>query len=152
MRVIFLDIDGVLNGNQYLDISGSGLLDFGSHRLNPDNIARLNTLVSKTGADIVISSSWRIRCSLFDILAWFKERGFTSHIFSATPRIYTPNRVRGDEIKAWLQTRDEKVESFVILDDADDMAELVPHLVQTDNEVGLTDANVEAATKILIGS
>ena len=46
MKVIFLDIDGVLNTNSDREISD-------------DKLKLLSELVSKTGADVVLSSSWR---------------------------------------------------------------------------------------------
>ena len=46
MKVIFLDIDGVLNTNSDREISN-------------DKLKLLSELVSKTGADVVLSSSWR---------------------------------------------------------------------------------------------
>lgn len=46
VKVIFLDIDGVLNTNSDRNISDEKLIF-------------LSELVSKTGAEIVLSSSWR---------------------------------------------------------------------------------------------
>lgn len=46
MKIIFLDIDGVLNTNSDRNISDEKLIF-------------LSELVSKTGAEIVLSSSWR---------------------------------------------------------------------------------------------
>lgn len=45
---------------------------------------------------------------------------------------------RGLEIQAWLD-RDGYKGVFVIVDDDSDMAHLMPHLVKTDNNVGLTE-------------
>jgi HAD domain in Swiss Army Knife RNA repair proteins len=58
------------------------------------------------------------------------------------------NHVRGIAIQAWLDERYERfgdVSRFVILDDNADMAHLIPHLVQSTLDVGLTLDHVGAA-------
>ena len=53
MKVIFLDIDGVLN-NQTL------LYHYGLDYIDGDMVELLKHVVSATGAEIVLSSSWRL--------------------------------------------------------------------------------------------
>jgi len=59
-------------------------------------------------------------------------------------------RSRGEEIKSWLdEYKDQNIESFVIIDDCNDMDPYMDHLVQTDHKIGLQDQDVEKAIKIL---
>ena len=50
MKVIFLDIDGVLNQHRFQ--KGAALID-------PGCVARLNKIISETDARIVVHSAWR---------------------------------------------------------------------------------------------
>lgn len=54
---------------------------------------------------------------------------------------------RGDEIKLWL--KQVPVESFVILDDVDDMGNLYPHLVKTDHVMLMQEHDLKKAIAIL---
>lgn len=55
---------------------------------------------------------------------------------------------RGDEIEAWLLSR-EDAQQFVILDDGNDMGVLLPHLAQTSWRTGLLDEHVDRAIALL---
>lgn len=152
--VIFLDIDGVLNSVEYhreRHIRGSKPLD-------PVAIRRLNHLTDRTGARTVISSSWR-QWGFLAVRDMLRAAGVTGWIVSSTPILvggvyesgifgWVP---RGHEIAAWLESTRTKVERFVILDDADDMANLMPRLVRTSHDVGLTDEDVRRAVFLLTG-
>ena len=71
MKVIFLDIDGVLNGNSYftgalVKLKMRKLFRFIEKKFNrdlygvhKDKVRRLAKIVHKTGAKVVMSSSWR---------------------------------------------------------------------------------------------
>ena len=50
--VIFLDIDGVLNGHQFSEVAESCSID-------PACVAEFNRLLLDTGAGYVVSSAWR---------------------------------------------------------------------------------------------
>jgi hypothetical protein len=110
----------------------------------------VTTIIEKTGAKVVISSSWRIILSLSEIRSLLESRRFIGEVISQTPSVRTPNRIRGDEIQAWLDGN-PNVEKFVILDDDADMGKFAPYLVQTDARKGITDTNVDQAIGILGG-
>jgi hypothetical protein len=55
---------------------------------------------------------------------------------------------RGREIQAYLNNA-AGVESFVIIDDDDDMEHLKPHLILTPFEIGLTEADADRAIAML---
>ena len=58
-------------------------------------------------------------------------------------------RGRGWEIMAWMASVSD-IESFVILDDWNDMGPISDHLIQTNPSLGLTEEQVQEAIKILL--
>lgn len=137
MKIIFLDVDGVLNSVQ----------DRFSWTIESDkHLILLACIVRRTDAKIVVSSSWR-NCSLLDTL---KKRlnDFSMSVFGITG--YNKNGIRGLEIKEWLDNHND-IESFVILDDeVFDIKEHFPNnFVQTSMEVGLQKEDVEKCIAIL---
>ncbi len=167
MKIIFLDIDGVLNSAHWwkvrppLDEYGNS--DVHSRRsIDPTAVAHLNTIVEKSGAVIVLSSTWRTMHPLSYMQSLLKKRGFTGKIFAATPDFASFSNPtddegnilyirRGKEIQAWLDMLgpDRQPDSFVILDDDDDMGHLSNCLVKTTFQKGLTDEHVIAALEVL---
>ena len=137
MKVIFLDIDGVL-------VSRRSILKFRDGRVfGPWHIAQLNRVIEKTGAKIVVSSVWR-----YDGLEKIREKlkigGVQAEVVDITPR-FNFDRARGLEIQAWLDAwkkawhkPEDKVEQFIIIDDDSDMHHLMPYLVHTSFIYGLT--------------
>lgn len=140
-RVLFLDIDGVLNSATWFAKMQADALSRRpiSHMIDPDCVARLNQILDASGAEVVISSSWRIVHSLGEINAALKEKGFTGKIIGKTP---TNGGSRGAEIQQWLTAHGRTAEDLVILDDDSDMGHLAPRHVCTSWGVGLTDADV----------
>lgn len=154
MKVIFLDIDGVLVNRASFRLPGSGS---GSHAIaHPDCVAALNRILSTTGAFIVISSVWRKGgvSKIRDILnGWgvIEKRVLdcTPDLASKFGEVYVATE-RGDEIQAWLDGYTRKpIEAFVILDDDADMKHLRRKLVQTEGEHGLTEQDATRAISFL---
>ncbi len=155
MKVVFLDFDGVLNSVAWIKGGRRGEREMPDKVLDPAAVLRVNTLCERTGAVVVISSTWRLFKE--DCVALLCRRGFTGTVVGKTPdHSWQPgdasnlwaSRSRGSEIQAWLDAH-PGVEAFVILDDDADMAHLMDKLVQTDFERGLTDAHVERAVAML---
>lgn len=145
--VLFLDIDGVLNSEAWLQ----RYLDAGQPLprppLDPLAVARLERIIRETGARIVLSTSWRGHPEL---PGWLRSHGCTGEVIGVTP--YLGIGPRGREITRWLeraQARHEPIGSVCILDDGDDMGDLRPYLVQTDPAVGLQDGDVDRAIALL---
>jgi hypothetical protein len=163
MKYIFLDIDGVFNSSDYGEsefylLSTAGLTDaeimltHHHHHLDPLAIKLFNDLVKRSGAEVVLSSTWRARYSPAEMTAMLKDRGAEFEIKEATPVLFgkLSGRIpRGKEIAHYLRLLEKQPESFVILDDHDDMLQLKPFLVQTSMKHGLTQDDVEKALKIL---
>lgn len=141
MKVIFLDVDGVLNSAQ----------DGYSIRLRTDShLKLLQRIVRETGAKIVLSSSWRIGFTPAskNLLARFREYGL--ELMDCTPEL--SGACRGDEIRKWLEEFETEydVERFAILDDEADMAEFAEtNLIQTDTNAGLQKADAVRCIKLL---
>lgn len=141
MKLLFLDIDGVLNKCMVVKITIDGLTH--EEVLEPKMINNLNKIVSETDCDIVISSSWRIPYSLDKLRQILSLNGFqySEKIIDTTPRIKTGKMSkfvsRGHEIDKWI--RDNNFNGvFVILDDNSDMEHLKGNLIQTNTFEGLT--------------
>ena len=163
-KIIFLDIDGVLNSSKTLELSLKNeepeIMRYLPH---PLHLAPLKKIIDATGAKCVISSTWRIGCSksnMFTML--FASLGFPDiWVIDTTP---VCSSCRGDEIQEWLGLRQRMLDNnsqefcenwnilpignFVILDDDSDM---LPE--QRNNFVhvhdGLTDEDAEKAINIL---
>lgn len=147
--IVFLDVDGVL---AKLDIN------YRYTRLNQDCVDALGVLLERTGADIVLSSSWRYSHTPEDFQRLLADYGLTARVIDRTPmpeHELIPGLVagmtRGAEIGAWLAVSG-RGRRFVILDDEEDMGKLAPWLVRTDHRDGLTLAEVEQAIALLNGS
>jgi hypothetical protein len=85
-----------------------------------------------------------------------KKWGVTGKMVGVTPDLCVRESgiwqafLREIEIQRWMDDYGkEQIESFVILDDDKDMEHLIPFLIHTPFEIGLTEANADAAIKIL---
>lgn len=152
-RVIFLDIDGVLNTKSYRE---SPDVDYYNDFISDHNMRFLKRIVMATDAKIVLSSTWRTYYSRgkmqFDKSGEYINRIFEKcglKIFDKTPEL---NNDRDTEISSWLEDN-SYVNSYVIIDDFDfkwsDCHK--KHLVKTDDEHGLNEETAEAAIQILLG-
>ncbi len=140
MKVLFLDIDGVLNSHRTAYAFGGFPFDVDKHRSRFDEvaIALVRNICTAAGAQIVLSSSWRTDKDWERIGA-----SLNLPIVDRTP--YLHPGPRGEEIAAWLSAHPE-VRCYAILDDDGDMLEeQIPRFVQTTHEDGLTFA---LATKL----
>lgn len=152
-RYLFLDFDGVLNSNGWVTRRRAAGLPFTgtSRAIDADAVACLERIVQATGARVVISSTWRELFPFAELVAILRGHGFTGEVVGKTPRLDTlvAGTVRGHEIAAWLDCQPEWPAGFVILDDGDDMAHLLPWLVQTDPTIGLVPRDVDRAVEVL---
>ena len=163
-KIIFLDIDGVVNTLQidinpypngrksvdsifYYDICSES-----DERVsNRQAIMWLNKLCLETRAMIVITSTWRLHTP-YNVEQCLRNSGLLDEIkiIGKTPRI--GDGCRGDEISWWLGSKfgeDSNKVSFVILDDDSDMGELIDHLVQCNTYHGFGYPEYDKAKTIL---
>lgn len=102
----------------------------------------LHGLINKTGAEIILSSTWRLSPKHIEVL----EKFTGLKIKDKTPRL---NTIRGEEIKQYLDEHEE-ITSYVILDDDSDMLEeQKSHFVEVNAKTGLTMTEIVECEKIL---
>ena len=162
MKILFLDIDGVLVSRR----SWGKRHPHGHANADPEAVAALNHIIAETGARIVVSSVWRQGQSLTDLRQIINGHfGVVGGVISKTPIIRTKKQFegtpgmievsaeRGDEIDFWLRAQhSEPIDRYVILDDDSDMGAHKHRLVQANFETGLTMADAERAIALLRGN
>jgi len=148
LKVLFLDIDGVLN-----------YLGFSAPKIHPDKVRLLNKFLDKyPELQVVISSSWRFIVNRGDINLdglrfLFRTHGIDLMNPDGTNRLIAvtnPNILnRGRAINDFLDHN--KIENFVVFDDEYISLEtsFQKHFVYIDSRQGLTKSNIEYASKIL---
>jgi hypothetical protein len=136
MRVIFLDIDGVLNCAS--THNPRKLPYFVDRKL----LKRFKRLVQRTKAKVVLSSTWR-----YDPAGLFSAKYWGIPFIGTTPDM--PTKPRSAEIKAWLKQHPQ-VERFVVIDDEDDELDDFP-LFQPSSKTGITPEMVRGIEKYLCG-
>ena len=131
MKVLFLDIDGVLNSRRSCIAFGGYPHEVTGHprqMFDEVAVALIRGIVKQAGAKVVLSSSWRIVDDHGHI-----GQGLDMPIIDATPVLAGK---RGEEIAAWLAAHPE-VETYAIVDDDSDMLDgQLPHFIHTNHSDG----------------
>lgn len=156
MKIIFLDIDGVLNSHMFLQgLTGMTWDSDDQKMIDPAAVVLMNELIARTAAKVVLSSSWRYNHTPADMQRLLEVHGFVGEVIDSTPTAfedvnvpYGETRQRGHEITTWLEEHTD-VTSFVILDDDGDMARLSARLVRTTFQSGLLPEHIDRATVML---
>ena len=149
--VVFLDMDGVLGAGRVWAQNASKRWTCPAGWVDPAMVARLNRLVRRTGARVVVSSSWRKYLGADGVAAVLAACGFTGEVIGTTPVIAgEPASWRGREIDRWLMAH-PRVRDWVVLDDLLVSVD-AGRLVRTDMQRGLTDDDVERAVAVLGGA
>jgi hypothetical protein len=138
LRLIFLDIDGVLNSSVHLEFKALSMPDESiflsldpAASINQENLNLLHILVDKTQSQIVISSTWRkdryfvdphaseaIKIEKFKDL--FAQKGWiNAPIIGTTPVL---SGFRGQEVATFLDdfSRHHRIDDYLIFDDDSD--------------------------------
>lgn len=136
MKVIFLDIDGVLNCK-----STPNPRHF-PYMIEPTLLNRLNRLVQETQSEIVLSSTWRL-----DPIGRLAAGHWGLQPFDVCPDM--PGCPRRDEVLTWLSLHPDATR-FVVIDDEDDELDDLP-LFQPSSGKGLTDEIADGAAAYLEG-
>lgn len=144
MKILFLDVDGVLNSQEYIYTHQRG------DAISPEMVERVNQIIDATGAQVVISSTWRLLHKMSILKQILESKGFKGNIIDYTPHLNYKDFNRGDEIAAWL--KDKNIDKFVILDDESDMNNLITNLVQTAFKTGIQDIHIQKAIDMLNGN
>ena len=153
-KVILLDIDGVVNSEINQDDNfRKGRWSTHNLIMDPEAMACLKEIVDKTGAEIILSSTWRYpdEDGSFASKENFVKQLFDFGMFltGETPQLQEYDRAA--EILTYLNEHPE-VTHFVILDDDLDLVknkELRPHLLHTNYQIGLVKSEISEAIAIL---
>lgn len=149
MRVLFLDVDGVLNRATFSPAKSEGLRSW----IEAELAARLDRVCEEAGAVLVMSSSWRAGRTLEELRDDLAAAGIKTPLLGVTP--IEGGRRRFEEIQRWLQgwkdAGHEEIESFAIVDDLHYMGPLEARFVRTSTFNGLDDAAAQQLIWILRG-
>jgi len=124
MKVIFLDIDGVLNSKETPNPRKFPYI------VDDCLLKRLLKLCERTGAQVVMSSTWR-----YDPVGLLAARHFGIPFIDVIPDM--PGEARHKEIIAWLSAHGD-VSRYAVIDDEDDELDTLP-LFQPSASTGLTE-------------
>lgn len=152
VKYVFLDIDGPLNTgrNDYLNPEKYG------HHFDDEAVQNLRMVLIKTGADIVISSSWR-HLGHEKLNHLWKEWGLPGRIVGCTPGFWGDDQyfnTRGEEIEQWLKDNAQRPFSYVVMDDlgVEEATEIQKKIWITINpHCGITIEDATKAIQLLNG-
>jgi hypothetical protein len=136
MKVIFLDIDGVLNCERTPNPRKFPYV------VDPTLLARFKKLLERTGAKVVLLSSWRL-----DPIGLLAAKHLGLPFIDVSPDM--PKKARRDEILAWL-AQHPKVRRYAVIDDEDDELDGLP-LFQPSCKTGITADIVKGVERYLNG-
>lgn len=172
-KIIFLDIDGVLNHQDaFRNKEFEYDLTFKYQKFSNKSKELLNRLITETNAKLVISSTWRSDgiASLREI---FRLEGIVGEIVGITPHYSIQgygSAPRGSEIESYLKTRgfwhvnyseEEQlkymersgIENYIILDDSDMLYGQKNHFIHVfpapRNTSGFNEFYYQQALKLL---
>jgi hypothetical protein len=143
-KVIFLDIDGVLNTDKHLR-------KFGRDYIDQKLISILRAIVLQSKAEIVLSSTWRLDNYAKNLVKQALETKDLKFI-CCTPHIESTTKKRtnrAEEIKKWVE-KHPSVKKYAVLDDRDDAGYgIEKSFFQTDPRIGLTYSIAEKVVEHL---
>lgn len=164
MKALFLDFDGVLNGRLYLRSLPRKITLATRPDIDPACAERVQRICDATGASIVVTSNWReMRTGsgpetragareLVEVIDWLRDAGITAPVVGQTDgeptgvMSSTPSIDRMHQISRYVGRQRLEWRHVCVLDDMD------LHLdeqVRTDENVGITEADVERVITML---
>ena len=160
MKVVFLDIDGVLVTEHYLlqlERNRDSWRDKQGHaHFCPRCLANFELLIKQTGAKVVLSSTWRFYLAdTVGVAAFFRSRGVKFDIFDVTPRFRSSSKkiseypTRGEEIQSWIEAHPEVTRYCILDDDLRILPEQHPYWVRTSFRYGFTKSKLDQALQVL---
>jgi hypothetical protein len=153
MRLLVLDVDGVLNSTRSaIGLGGYGYFPREAMRdsykrndlaflreqanLDPVAVGILRRILIETECLVLVSSTWRLGVTVDDLNHLFLAHELPPVVIDKTCQ--TDEGFRGTEVKIWLDGRDD-VTDYLILDDDSDFFDFQKdgHFIHTDGAVGL---------------
>ena len=145
-RIIFLDIDGVLNSlNKLIEVYNLTGKSHSGYKYPFDEkcLENLKMIVDATDAYIVITSTWRKDLKgQKTLLEKLKEYGLDERVIGCTPIMGG----REEEIETYLRKMKENVDYIVI----DDDIVRCDNFIKVNTQTGLTEDEKEIAIKKLL--
>lgn len=139
MKILFLDIDGVLNSNRTAVAFNGYPHDFSEKdAVKFDNVAigLIQKLCKETGCKVILSSDWRYSSTIEEV-----SYAFNIACIGCTSITSDYEISRGAEIQAWLNEHSEVTHYAIVDDIAQMLSSQASNFVQTDPEVGLSLRN-----------
>lgn len=150
-KAIFLDVDGVLNNSESIsllhDILGRQqylllLNGLGETPFDDRRCGGIRTLIEKTGAEVILSSTWRRSKKGIELV----EKYAGIKVKDITPYLGTS---RGYEIQSYLDKHKE-ITNYVIIDDDSDMLDSQrDNFVKVNSRFGFCYEDYVKAAKVL---
>jgi hypothetical protein len=153
-KILFLDIDGVIN-----TLCTQAQANSTQFNVDKDCLFRLKHLVESLDIKLVLSSTWRYggmgyAKGLDLVLDVFREAGWTDPPFIG----YTPDlsqktenlwqaKSRGEECLAWMRERYQDGDTYVAVDDYNDFSGFVGKVVLVHPSFGLVQEDCDLITK-----
>lgn len=148
IKVLFLDIDGVLNTDRqqwHCQMNCITPIDEFGYEFDHKAVDNLATILEETGAEIVISSSWKF-LGLQTLQKMWEDRKLPGTILDIT----SDGKSKGWEIDEWLMGCESQVNRYAIIDDENDiLPKQLNHFVQTNSQFGITCKDAERVITIL---
>lgn len=149
--IIFLDFDGVLTNEVFLKKQGpvNRFTHYhGGTTFCIQNMEKLNQIISKSHAKIVVISTWRKKMHVDELKSLLYSNYCIGEVIGVTDD-FPFNR--GAEVLDWLLRNGEKehVGNFVIIDDRLDFGFLQHNLCTVHEDFGITAETVYRANQIL---
>ncbi len=146
LKIIFLDIDGVLNSEMYYRSVDRTIKDWS--RFDPRVVDMIIELVKEFSPKLVISSTWRFG-AIKQLNNELSKSGLKQHLHKdwKTPQVHPSHR--GTEIKMWLDKHPEVFNYLILDDDINILDEQTFHLVQTNIDFGMQNGHLINARDIL---
>lgn len=118
-RILFLDIDGVLNSEEYYKNCNNSSENIS--RFDSSSVSLIKSLIEEFSLKIVISSTWRYG-AVDRLMHELKRNKLMNYLYPDwfTPVIHPAHR--GTEVKLWLDLHPE-VSDYIIIDDDDNILE-----------------------------
>ncbi|MFK7783904.1 MAG: HAD domain-containing protein [Crocinitomicaceae bacterium] len=159
MKIIFLDIDGVLNSDTWEKTESYRNGTYPENMFDPVAVRLLNKIIERTNAKVVLTSTWRLKFSLFEMNQLFIKVGIDCDLIDFTPDLKKNNdyTLRGNEILKWCKDNSDVIGTkylnytdFIILDDNSDMLYWQSkYFFQTDKLCGLSETLAREAIRML---
>lgn len=144
MKLIFLDIEGVLNSVSFFKRGKQDTM----YDIDPNAVALVNYITNKTDANIVVTSSMRLHKCCEKIMRLVGLRGTLIKL----PHTYKEfdEMSRGNEIKKFINSMNN-VTAYCIIDDDESniLEEQKSCLIKVSDLCGITEEDAKKALEIL---